>query len=161
MSKALLPGSYDPITVGHLDIIKRCSRQFDEVVVLISKNDAKNYMLCSQKRATLAENAVKDLSNVRVEIYDGLLVDFAQTHNIDVTVKGIRNEQDFAYEQNMAKTNMLLSEKMYGKPFETLFMPCRDEYSSVSSSAVRLLLSKSADVSSLVPNAKFLMEILK
>lgn len=161
MSRALLPGSYDPITVGHLDIIERCAKQFDEVVVLISRNPSKNYMLCSEKRAVLARDAVENLKNVFVEVYDGLLVDFAHTHAIDVTVKGIRNEQDFAYEQNMAKTNMLLSEKIYSKPFETLLMPCDDKYSSVSSSAVRLLLSKGADVSSLVPNEKLLSELLK
>ena len=88
MSKALLPGSYDPITVGHLDIIRRCSKLFDEIIVLISKNSAKNYMLCSKDRAILAEDAVKDIANVKVEIYDGFLVDYAKANNIDVTVKG-------------------------------------------------------------------------
>ena len=77
MSKALIPGSFDPITNGHLDIIRRTSSLFDEVIVLVSKNASKNYMLCSKKRTALVEDAVKELPNVTVMCYDGLLVDFA------------------------------------------------------------------------------------
>jgi len=109
MSKALIPGSFDPITNGHLDIIRRTSSLFDEVIVLVSKNASKNYMLCSKKRTALVEDAVKELPNVTVMCYDGLLVDFAAENGIDVTVKGIRNDKDYSYEENMAGANMLLS----------------------------------------------------
>ncbi len=161
MSKALIPGSFDPITVGHLDIITRASKMFDEVIVLISKNSSKNYMLCSEKRALLAADATKKLSNVKVAIFDGLLVDFAVVSDIDVTVKGVRNSKDFEYEQNMAQTNKLLSKKLYNRDFETMLLPCSKEYIDVSSTAVRLLLNKGADVSELVPNKDLLMKVIK
>lgn len=161
MSRALIPGSYDPITVGHLDIIKRACVLFDEVVVLVSKNSSKNYMLCSEKRACLVEDAVKKLHNVRVAIYDGLLVDFARANDIDVCVKGIRNDKDYQYEESMAGTNMLLSRKLYGRDFETMYLPCSKEYSDVSSTVVRMLLSNDADVSGLVPNCELLLKTVK
>lgn len=161
MSRALIPGSYDPITVGHLDIIKRTASLFDEVVVLVSKNSSKNYMLCSEKRAVLVEDAVKKLHNVRVAIYDGLLVDFAMANEIDVTVKGIRNDKDYQYEEGMAATNMLLSRKLYGRDFETMYLPCSKEYSDVSSTVVRMLLAGGGDVSGLVPNSELLLSITK
>ena len=161
MSRALIPGSFDPITVGHLDIITRASRLFDEVVVLVSKNASKNYMLCSKNRAALVEDAVKKLHNVRVAIYDGLLVDFAKENDIDVTVKGIRNDKDYQYEESMAGTNMLLSRKLYGSVFETMYFPCSKEYADVSSTVVRMLLGSGGDVSGLVPNVELLNSIIK
>ena len=161
MSRALIPGSYDPITVGHLDIIKRTAALFDEVIVLVSKNSTKNYMLCSQKRATLVEDAVKKLHNVRVAIYDGLLVDFAKTNEVDVTVKGIRNDKDYQYEESMAGTNMLLSRKLYGRDFETMYLPCSKEYADVSSTVVRMLLANEGDVSGLVPNGELLLKTIR
>ena len=161
MSKALIPGSYDPITVGHLDVIKRAANLFDEVVVLVSKNASKNYMLCSEKRAMLVEDAVKKLHNVRVAIYDGLLVDFANSNCIDVTVKGIRNDKDYQYEESMAGTNMLLSRKMYGRDFETMYLPCSKDYADVSSTVVRMLLSNDGNISGLVPNEELLLKTIK
>ena len=161
MSRALIPGSFDPITVGHLDIIKRAANLFDEVVVLVSKNASKNYMLCSKNRAVLVEDAVKKLHNVRVAIYDGLLVDFAKENDIDVTVKGIRNDKDYQYEESMAGTNMLLSRKLYDRDFETMYLPCSKEYADVSSTIVRMLLSNGGDVSGLVPNSELLLSIIK
>lgn len=160
MSKALIPGSFDPITTGHLDIITRASKMFDEVVVLISKNSSKNYMLCSNKRLMLVEDAVKNLKNVKVCAYDGLLVDFANKNNIDVVVKGIRNQNDFNYEQEMANANMLLSRKMYFKDFETIYLPSSKNFVDVSSTVVRLLLQNHSDIDGLVPNPKLLMSML-
>lgn len=161
MSKALIPGSFDPITVGHLDIIKRTSLLFDEVIVLVSKNSAKNYLLCSNKRALLVEDAVKKLHNVRVAVYDGLLIDFAKANEIDVTVKGIRNDKDYQYEESMAGTNMLMSRKLYGRDFETMYLPCSKEYSDVSSTVVRMLLSSDGDISGLVPNSELLIKTIR
>lgn len=160
MSRALIPGSFDPITTGHLDIIKRTALIFDEVVVLVSRNSSKNYLLCSEKRAMLVEDAVKKLHNVRVAIYEGLLVDFAASNDIDITVKGIRNDKDYQYEESMASANMLLSRKLYGRDFETMYLPCSKEYSDVSSTVVRMLLSSNADVSGLVPNCELLLKSL-
>lgn len=161
MSKALIPGSFDPITVGHLDIFKRTAALFDEVVVLVSRNSAKNYMLCSKKRAALVEDAVKKLHNVRVAIDDGLLVDFAIANDIDITVKGIRNDKDYQYEESMAGTNMLLSRKLHNRDFETMYLPCSKEYADVSSTLVRMILSNGGDVSGLVPNSELLIKTIK
>lgn len=161
MSNALIPGSYDPITNGHLDIIRRCSRLFDNVTVLISKNSQKNYLLCSKSRACLALDAVKDLPNVKVDVYDGLLVDYVKANSIDVTVKGVRNETDFSYEQSMAYTNKQLSSSLHSYDFETLYMPSSKEYTDISSSLVRLLLQQNADVTSFVPNSRLLYELIK
>ncbi len=161
MSKALIPGSFDPITLGHLDIIKRASKLFDEVVVLAAVNPSKNYMLCTNSRVSLIQDAVKDLKNVSVDSYDGLLVDYINAHGIDVIVKGLRNSTDYAYENEMALSNMKLGHKLYSVPVETLYMPCNPEFSNVSSSLIRLLLKQGADVCDLVPNSKLLTSLIQ
>ncbi len=160
MSKVLIPGSFDPITNGHLDIIERASKLFDEVVVLISHNTSKNYMLCTNSRKTLAQDAVKHLTNVSVDDYDGLLAEYVNTHKIDAVVKGIRNDKDYMYEDDMAKSNDILSQKMYKTSFETIFLPSKTENSSVSSTVVRILITKNADISELVPNSALLTKLI-
>ena len=160
MKKCVYPGSFDPITNGHLDIIERASILFDEVVVLISHNSSKNYLLCVKSRKILVEYAVRDLNNVIVDEYDGLLADYANNNGIDAIVKGIRNEKDYMYENDMALSNEILSQSMYSKPFETLYMPSKKQNSDVSSTVVRILLAKQADVSELVPNQKLLIELI-
>ena len=160
MSRVLIPGSFDPITLGHLDIISRASKMFDEVIVLVSRNESKNYMLCTNKRVVLVEDAVKNLENITVCAYDGLLVDFAAQNNIDMTVTGIRNVQDYMYEQNMADTNMMLSRKMHGRDFETIYFPASKDYIDICSSVVRFILQNNGDVSGLVPNEKLLMSVI-
>lgn len=161
MAKALIPGSFDPITNGHLDIIKRTAEIFDEVVVLVSKNSSKNYMLCSNSRAALIADAVKELKNVSVDTFDGLLVSYVNSKKIDVIVKGLRNTEDYAYENNMALSNMRLSQSIYSHKIETLYMPCKPEYTDISSSLVRLMIKENCDISSLVPNAELLNSLLQ
>jgi len=160
MTKALITGSYDPITVGHMDIIARCSKMFDEVIVLISKNSEKNYMLCSNSRAALAEDAVKSFGNVSVDIYDGMIAEYAVNKNITTVVKGLRNEKDYIYENEMALVNMRLAKTIFGGDCETLYMPCKPEFSDVSSTLVRILIKQGKDFSSLVPNAELLKQKL-
>ncbi len=160
MSKVLIPGSFDPITNGHLDIIERASKLFDEVVVLISHNSSKNYMLCTSSRKTLVEDAVKHLKNVTVDDFDGLLAEYVCTHSIDAVVKGIRNEKDYLYEDEMAKSNDILSQKMYKTSFETIYLPSKTENCSVSSTVVRILITKNADISGLVPNPTLLTKLI-
>ncbi len=161
MSRALIPGSFDPITLGHLDIIKRASMLFDEVIVLAAINPNKNYMLCTNSRVSLIQDAIKGIKNVSVDSFDGLLVTYMNTHSIDVIVKGLRNFTDYAYENDMALTNIRLGSKMYGMNAETLYMPCKPEFFDTSSSLVRLMLSQGADVSQLVPNNKLLLSFLQ
>ncbi len=160
MSKALIPGSFDPITVGHLDIIKRTCRIFDSVTVLVSKNSDKRYMLTDEQRKLLILSAVKDLENVTVDVYDGLVAQYAYNNQIDAVVKGIRNNLDYNYEADMALANEKISKTMFNKSFETLLMPCKPQYTDVSSSLVRLMLGTGADISQMVPDKKLLLEIL-
>jgi len=160
MSKVLIPGSFDPITNGHLDIIERASKLFDEVIVLISYNSSKSYMLSTSSRKTLVKDAVKHFDNVTVDDFDGLLTEYVHTHNIDAVVKGIRNETDYMYEDEMAKSNDILSQKMYKSSFETIYLPSKTENSSVSSTVVRILIAKNADISGLVPNPTLLTYLI-
>mgnify|MGYP002606637922 FL=1 len=161
MSKALITGSFDPITLGHLDIIERSAKIFDEVTVLISKNASKESFLCSKSRAALALDAVKHLGNVKVDICDGLVTTYAAKNGIDVIVRGLRNSADFEYENNMSFANRRLSENLYSKPCETIFMPAAKQYSDVSSSLVRLMIKECCDVSELVPNSELLKSFLQ
>lgn len=161
MITAILPGSYDPITVGHLDIIKRASDMYDEVIVLIAKNSAKNYTLCSKSRLALAEDAVKDLKNVRCDVFDGFVVDYAARFDKAVFVKGLRNETDFSYEKEMAAYNAILSEKKYGKPLETVYLDARPAFAAVSSTLVRTLLSVGGSIDEYVPNASLLLSLIQ
>ena len=161
MSKAIITGSYDPITLGHLDIIERASKIFDEVTVLISKNAAKESFLCSKSRAILAADAVRHLGNVKVDICDGLVTAYAAKNGVDVIVRGVRNTADFEYENIMSFANMRLSQNLYSKPCETVLMPAAKEYSDISSSLVRLMIKEGCDVKELVPNSELLKSLLQ
>lgn len=154
MKTALLPGSYDPFTCGHLDVVRRTASLFDSVTVLVAHNTAKKYMLTAEQRLTLVRDAVSAFPNVSAEAFDGMLIDYAASHGNPVLVKGIRNQKDFDYECEMAAYNRHLSLRKYGTPTETLFLPCCAEYSEVSSSLVRTLLSCGAPYDDLLPNPK-------
>lgn len=156
MSKALVTGSYDPITVGHLDIIKRTAEIFDEVTVLISRNSSKEYLLCTKKRKLLVEDAVKELKNVTVDIDDGLVADYAMTHGVTAIVKGIRNVQDFDYENQMTRANEILGDVYYGKKCETMYLLCNPQFEGISSTLVRVMLKKGTGFEKLVPNPELL-----
>ena len=160
MSKALCPGSFDPMTLGHIDIIKRCSTIFDEVVVLIGKNAEKKGLLSSDKRLEFAKHALKEIKNVDVVVYDGLIVDYAYNNNIDVIVKGIRNSADTEYENEMANTNKCLSVDKYDKAIETLYLMTSPEYTYTSSSLVRQLISMDLPIERYVHNADLLYKLI-
>ena len=161
MSYAILPGSYDPITVGHLDIIRRASLLFDNVTVLVAKNNAKHYLLTAAERLELVSDAIKNLKNVTAEEFDGMLVDYIESHERPVIVKGIRGDKDLYYEQNMAHYNRQLSRRKYGFTAETLFLISEVEYSEISSTLVRTLIDCQTDFSDLVPNAALLTSMLE
>ena len=158
---AVLPGSYDPITCGHLHIIGRTSALYDRVTVLLIPNAAKKYRLSVEKRLLLIQDAVKPLPNVSVDIAEGMLVDYVAAHDYPVIVKGVRNETDFAYEQNMAFYNRELSRRKYGNSAETLLMPPDTAYANISSTLVRTLYDFGSDISDLVPNAKLFTDLMK
>lgn len=144
--KALLTGSFDPITVGHLDIIRRAAALFDSVVVAVSTNSDKGYMFGSEERAGFVKTATRDLANVTVVCHDGWAADLAALYGADVIVKGVRNGTDYDYEALIADVNGNIS------GVETLFLPCTPKYGCVSSTAVREMIRHGKDYSAYVPN---------
>ncbi len=146
MATALCPGSFDPVTLGHIDIIERAARHFDEVVVAVIRNPQKTQSLFSlEERQQMLKEATAHLANVRIEFFKGLLVDFAREHGADAIVKGLRAVSDFDYELQMAQMNQQLS------GIDTFFLSTSPQYSFLSSSLVREVARFGGDVSSMVP----------
>jgi len=143
--RAVCPGSFDPVTNGHLDIIGRASRLFDEVVVGVGVNRSKNRLFSPEERLGMLEEVCRDLPNVRVAGFTGLLTDFCQDNDVHAIVKGLRAVSDFDYELQMAQMNASLA------PVETVFVPTSPEYSFLASSLVKEVAAFGGDVSGLVP----------
>lgn len=146
MSKAVFPGSFDPVTNGHLDLIKRASKIFDRLVVGVLINSAKKPLFSVEERVEMIEELTSEFGNVTVQSFDGLLVDFVKMTDSDVIVRGLRTSQDFEYELPLAQTNYKLSDGT-----DTIFLATSPEHSYISSSAVKELLRYSADISDMVP----------
>ena len=145
LRRAVCPGSFDPVTNGHLDIIGRASRLYDEVIVAVLVNQSKSGMFTHTERMEMLAEVTADLKNVRVASFQGLLVDFCRTEGASVVVKGLRAVSDFDYELQMAQMNYGLS------GLETLFMPTNPLYSFLSSSLVKDVAKWDGDVSLHVP----------
>lgn len=143
---AICPGSFDPITKGHLDIISRTAALFDKVIVLLVKNEDKHYSFSQEERKALIEKCIKDMPNVCVDTYDGLLADYANKANAFIIVKGLRAMSDFEYEFQMALTNRKLNNKV-----ETLFLTTSAENMYLSSSMVKQIAGMGGDVSDFIP----------
>ena len=146
MKKAVCPGSFDPITNGHLDVIERASGLFDEVVIAVLVNNSKTGLFTIEERIEMITEAVQHLKNVRVDTWSGLLVDYCRAHNIAAIVKGLRAVSDFDYELQMGQMNLQL------KGVDTLLMATKPAYSFLSSSLVREIARYGGDVSNLVPS---------
>jgi len=147
MRRAVCPGSFDPVTLGHLDIIGRASNLYDEVVVAVGMNASKNRMFSFEERTEMLREATAQYGNVVVDSFDGLIVDFCKARGIQVIVKGLRAISDFDYELQMAQMNHGLA------GVETLFMTTNPLYSFLSSSLVKEVATYGGDVSGLVPEA--------
>ncbi|MCL2734847.1 MAG: pantetheine-phosphate adenylyltransferase [Actinomycetia bacterium] len=145
MRRAVCPGSFDPITNGHLDIIARAARLYDTVHVAVMINQSKKGLFSVEERIALIEEVTADLGNVEVEAFYGLLVDFCKQRDIPAIVKGLRAVSDFDYELQMAQMNIGLS------GVETLFVPTNPAYSFLSSSLVKEVAQWGGDISHLVP----------
>ena len=145
--RVVCPGSFDPVTNGHLDVIERVSQIADEVVVAVLINKSKSGLFSTEERIDLLREATAELSNVTVEGFHGLLVDFCKARDIRVIVKGLRAVSDFDYELQMGQMNHSLA------GVETLFMPTNPLYSFLSSSLVKDVAMYGGDVSGLVPEA--------
>ena len=146
MKRALTPGTFDPITFGHLDVITRASQLMDEIVVAVAASPGKGPLFTLEERTDLARAATAHLANVRVEPFDGLLVDCAREIGAQVVVKGLRAVTDFEYEFQMAALNYQLSNDL-----ETVFIMSPPQYMYLSSSIVREVSRLGGDVSRLVP----------
>ena len=145
MRRAVCPGSFDPVTLGHLDIIGRASALYDEVVVAVGMNAAKQRMFTFEERTAMLAEATAQYANVVVDSFDGLIVDFCKARGVQVIVKGLRAISDFDYELQMAQMNHGLA------GVETMFMTTNPLYSFLSSSLVKEVATYGGDVSSLVP----------
>lgn len=144
---AICPGSFDPVTIGHLDIIKRASKMFHKVIVVVASNAAKKYSFSPDERVEMIEKCITELDNVTVEHYDGLLADYAADKGATAIVKGLRAMSDFEYEFQMALTNKKLNPNV-----ETLFLTTSAENMYLSSSMVKQIASMNGDISSFVPD---------
>jgi pantetheine-phosphate adenylyltransferase len=146
MKRAVCPGSFDPITFGHLDIIERASGQFDEVVVAVLENRTKASLFSVEERMDMIRKTTSKFPNVKVDSWHGLLVDFCKENSIQAIVKGLRAVTDFDYELQMAQVNL------QGSGVETMFMATAPTHSFLSSSIVKELAHFGGDVSSMVPS---------
>lgn len=145
MTGALCPGSFDPVTNGHLDIFERASAQFDEVIVTVMVNKNKKGMFTIDERIDMLTRATEHLKNVRIASWHGLLVDFAVQQKFTAIVKGIRGSNDFDYEVQMAQMNRTLT------GVDTLFLPADPTYGFLSSSLIKEVAAFGGDVSTMVP----------
>lgn len=146
LATALCPGSFDPVTVGHVDIIERTARQFDDVLVAVVTNPSKAPLFALEERKEMLREVLNHVSNVEIDSFDGLLVDYAKGRGITVVVKGLRAVSDFDYEIQMAQMN----HKLTG--LETLFMAASPKSSYLSSSLIKEVARYGGDVTGLVPD---------
>lgn len=153
---AIYPGTFDPITLGHVDIIKRATHLFDEIIVAVAESARKKPLFTDEKRLQWCIDALSGLSNVRVVLMSGLLTRFAHAYHAHYIVRGIRTADDVDYELSMAHMNQQLSDNA----IQTIFLPANNEYRFISATMVREIMALNGDVSAFVP-ACVVGELLK
>ncbi|MDR3303223.1 MAG: pantetheine-phosphate adenylyltransferase [Treponema sp.] len=146
MLKAVFPGSFDPPTLGHLNIIERASAIFDELIVVVAENRQKNYFFSANERAALIGELVSERKNVSVLICDSLIVEFMKQRDVRILVRGVRGVEDFSYEFELSMMNKALNRNI-----ETMFMTTDPEYFVLRSSSIKELAAFQGDVSGMVP----------
>ncbi|MGD6816295.1 pantetheine-phosphate adenylyltransferase [Metabacillus sp. 84] len=146
-SVAVCPGSFDPVTLGHLDIIRRGAKVFDTVYICVLNNSSKNPLFNVEERCALLEEVTKDMPNVTVESFKGLLIDYARSKNANAILRGLRAVSDFEYEMQITSMNRVLDDTI-----ETFFMMTNNQYSFLSSSIVKEVAKYKGDISDLVPS---------
>ena len=145
--KAIYPGSFDPITYGHIDIIRRAAQMFDELIVVVLINEAKRPLFTTEERVEMLKETVGDFPNVKVMSSSGLTVNFARQQQANVIIRGIRAVMDYEYELQQSTINMMLADEI-----ETVFLLARPEYSFLSSSAAKTVASHNGDLTHFVPS---------
>lgn len=146
MRTVIYPGSFDPLTNGHLDLIQRAARLFDQVVVAVAKSESKNPLFPLSERLELVQQAIKEFSNVTAESFDGLLVDYVAKRGGKAVIRGLRAVSDFEFEFQLALMNRKLNEQV-----ETIFMMPKETYTFLSSRIIKEIASLGGDVSAFVP----------
>ena len=147
MVKAVFPGTFDPPTKGHINLIRRGAELFDSLDIIIAVNNQKEPLLSPEERLTLIDESIKSIKGVQVRLWDRLIVDYAYEHNIQVILRGIRNTADFGYEFELAMMN-----KQLNSTVETVFLPTDPKYFVLRSSSIKELLKFNADISQMVPD---------
>ena len=148
--KALYPGSFDPITNGHLDVIERVTRLYNEVIVAVLNNPEKNDLIPLQDRLKLVKESLQGVENISVESFSGLTVEYAKSRGANVIIRGLRAASDFEYELEMSQINYFLSNGI-----ETVFLMTNPKYSFIRSSRIKEVVSLGGDIKEFVPNAVY------
>ncbi len=146
MRTALYAGSFDPFTNGHLDVLEQACQLFDKVIIAIASNSEKKGFLPAEKRLEIIKKSTVNLKNLKIDLYDGLTVEYAKKNDIDVLVRGVRNSSDFEYELQISNTNLILEPQI-----KTVLLTPKPENSFISSTVVREIYKNGGDISKLVP----------
>lgn len=146
MKTAIYPGSFDPITKGHLDILKSGTEIFDKVIIAVARNSEKNAFLTVDERVKLIKESVEDIPNVEVDSFEGLTIDYARAKGAQILLRGLRAVSDFEYEMQLSQTNSALS-----KDVKTVFLITKPKYNFISSSTIREIYLNNGDISMFVP----------
>ena len=155
MKRAVYPGSFDPVTFGHLDIIKRASTIFDELTVSVLNNKVKNPLFSVEERVNILKEATKDLPNVKIDSFSGLLINYCAENDLHIAVRGLRAITDFEYELQLAQVNRLLSKGS----LDTVFLITSLEYAYLSSTAVKEIAGFGGEISQCVP--EFVVKLIQ
>lgn len=146
MRKAIYPGSFDPVTYGHLDMIVRSAKIVDELIVAVLINSAKNPLFSIEERVSMLEEMTKDIPNVKIKSFEGLLIDYAKSEGANLIIRGLRAVTDFEYELQIAQTNRIVNPDI-----DTVFLTTSLEYAYLSSTIVKEVASYGGDISHFVP----------
>lgn len=150
MKIAIYPGSFDPVTYGHLDIVKNASEIFDKVIIAVAHNSAKKSFLSVAERVELIKTSIKDFTNVEVDSFEGLTIEYAKKHGANILIRGLRAVSDFEFEMQLSQTNSALCGDI-----KTVFLTTKPEYNFISSSTIKEILQNGGDISKFVPKAVF------
>lgn len=146
MRIAIYPGSFDPITHGHLDILKNASELFDKVIIAVAHNGAKTGFLTTEERVKLIKESIKDMPNVEVDSFEGLTIEYAKKHGANVLIRGLRAVSDFEFEMQLSQTNSALCSDI-----KTVFLTTKPKYNFISSTTIKEIWKNDGDISKFVP----------